>query len=201
MPPRKYGHVKRHRDKTLYPTPFPYQNSIHHGRGYPAFDPKLVARWNAQAGHTSRLPARYVHYPTLNGRNDPLTIMLVLDALLNLEIDAYITAGGLTRYLREHHTDVMWDVVTVGRILAEITNQSRQIWPTPTLDRLMLGGAKQYVVPDTMEAWSQLGELREYFGTLAEHRAQVMRNGHIDLPTTTAIWELPGFHEPDEDAA
>lgn len=69
-------------------------------------------------------------YRQKNGRYDPLTTMLVLDALMNIELmgrqgDGYLRAADLAEYLNRTAPQLIWDAVTVGVTLTDIEEEAQ----------------------------------------------------------------------------
>lgn len=57
-------------------------------------------------------------YPIRNGYNDPLSCMLVLMGLLNIDEHVQLRASDYANWLSLRYPQVAWDAVTVGKILA-----------------------------------------------------------------------------------
>jgi hypothetical protein len=61
-----------------------------------------------------------------SGFNDPLSVALVLDALIHSFPAAYVRATYLTLWLNRNRSDFIWEPITVGRILGEIVDVSAE---------------------------------------------------------------------------
>lgn len=59
-------------------------------------------------------------YRTPNGQSDPLTYLIVLDQIAHIDPDIELRAIKLTPWLNEHSDSVVFDSVTVGKVLSDI---------------------------------------------------------------------------------
>ena len=116
---RKYAHV---RTRGLHWNPNDYiptsLAAIH--RQTPIFSSLIMDRWRRQAGRFANQPKSAITYPVANGINDPLTWAMLVDALLRLDPDTYINSAPLTAMLEPEYPQIIWDPVTVGRVLSEL---------------------------------------------------------------------------------
>jgi len=58
-----------------------------------------------------------------NGLYDPLTYLLVLDTVANIDPNIELRAKALTEWLNLQRKQFLWDPVTVGKVLADIAEQ------------------------------------------------------------------------------
>ena len=77
------------------------------------------SRWKAsrEAGTTDGFEWRY---RTPNGLYDPLTYLLVVDAIANIEPDIELRTKNLVEWLNENYKQLRGDVITVGKVLMDI---------------------------------------------------------------------------------
>lgn len=57
-----------------------------------------------------------------SGFNDPLSVALVLDAMVCANPNAYLRASYLTPWLNRNRTDFIWEPITIGRIMGEVVD-------------------------------------------------------------------------------
>ena len=57
-----------------------------------------------------------------SGFNDPMSVALVLDAMINSFPSAYLRATYLTLWLNRNRPDFIWESITIGRIMGEIVD-------------------------------------------------------------------------------
>ena len=60
--------------------------------------------------------------PSRNGYNDSLSHLLLIDTLMRLKPDQIIRAGKLRDLLAKNSPQLIWDSVTVGRMLTELSD-------------------------------------------------------------------------------
>lgn len=68
-------------------------------------------RWESSQHWSYRQP---------NGLYDPLTMMLVLDAVANIDPDVELRAGKLAEWLNQASPQFFWDPVTVGKLVSDL---------------------------------------------------------------------------------
>ena len=66
-------------------------------------------------------------YPSNCGYHDPLSVQLVLLALTSIDPAVQIRAWAFRDWLQEHYPQLVWDSVSVGRILADICDQFEDV--------------------------------------------------------------------------
>lgn len=76
--------------------------------------PALVAKKDVAKIH--RQQKRFVHR-TPNGFNDPITNYHLVEALLDADPEESFTAGQLASWLNLNTPEILWDAVTIGRML------------------------------------------------------------------------------------
>lgn len=195
MPKRRFPHVRhappRWSEFEAHYKPASVRRVLGATNLYPL---ETIQHWRLQAGHWKRQPKGTLRWPSVNGPNDPLSIMLVLDCIMRLETDAYIQAGGLTALLGREYQQVIWDPVNVGKILAGLHDLGMDAAPRGNgpLGRQSYGGAVMYAMSEDPEAWKYLGAVRQRIGTITEG---LIRAAHEDqvLPTRdSSVWDEIG---------
>ena len=66
-------------------------------------------------------------YPTPNGTECPMTYMLVLDALMNIDPFIELRSKNLVAYLTETYPQLTWDAVTVGRVVSDLCDNFEDV--------------------------------------------------------------------------
>lgn len=79
---------------------------------------RQAARWLASTNWT---------YATPNGIEDPMTYMLILDALMNIDPFIELRAKNLVLYLSETYPQLSWDPVTVGRVVSDLCDNFEDV--------------------------------------------------------------------------
>jgi len=130
---------------------------------------RQAQRWQTSANWT---------YPVPNGITDPLTYMLVVDALLTIDRSIELRAKPLTGYLADRYTQLTWDTVTVGRVLADLAESlTERLGKANTF----LAGARDgrgwfYVMQGSPEAAAALYGLRDDLQRLTQERRDQLAN-------------------------
>jgi hypothetical protein len=194
MPRRRYPHVRHGIPRwSEYEERYVSKQVYARSNGNP-FGRDLREKWMRQAGRGKGIKGT-IRWPTVNGPNDPISIMCVLDCILRLDSDGYIQAGGLASLLSSHYKHIIWDSVNVGKIL----NGIAELGDDAALDknRLPLGstiwsGAKQYALTEDLDGWLYLAALRDRAGTLAEKLAREAHENQMLPQRTTVIWDELG---------
>jgi hypothetical protein len=126
-----------------------------------------------------------LRHKTPCSKNDPLTVMLVLDALLNVFPGEEFNAAQLTRTLEARYEYILWNGRIVSRILTDLyatlyeamtdkmanrrglplSSDERQRW-TP-LHRVRQAEGWRYTINVTAEGWELMLRLREELQVLA----------------------------------
>ena len=136
--------------------------------------------------------AKELQRATKNGYNDPLSHLLLIDTLMRLKPYQLIRASNLRDLLSELRPQVIWDSVTVGRILNKLTDLAfenrtagRPVAITRNRDR---EGTYFRLDPDrSTYAW--LGSLREEASTIMTEEKRFESRG-VQPPTRKfSVWE------------
>ena len=178
---RKYAHV---RTRGLHWNPNDYiptsLAAIH--RQTPIFSSLIMDRWRRQAGRFANQPKSAITYPVANGINDPLTWAMLVDALLRLDPDTYINSAPLTAMLEPEYPQIIWDPVTVGRVLSELHAYARDLErPNKPFDEWCLfdrtanGSTRNYIIAPDEVSRLWLGCVREYLGQQAITKVEEWR--------------------------
>ena len=190
--PKRYRHIRTDDLEIIKPTDSgsPYWPMSLRRLGHHTMIPKSRSdHWRQQAGwHTAGRPGRpnFISLPIPNGRKDPLSIMLVFDALMRVEPDSTIHANNLTRMLWDHYSHVAWDAVTVGAILNQLYEAFVDVGDGTEGDEQVLGkwrtsGLAQYAIIDTIPTRLWMGKVRDVAGDLAHRWSQSVFAGEPDL--------------------
>jgi hypothetical protein len=116
------------------------------------------------ADRTARLS-----HPTPAGWCDPVSIALVLDAILRLEHDTTIRAGHLNDILNAEYPQVAWNPNTVGRILSELAEAAAATGAeSPAIVRGLTRGGNRFAVNVDSLNWRWLYEVEKRMLDLAE---------------------------------
>lgn len=83
--------------------------------------------------------ARVRSYPNQPGYQDPLTFQLVLLALSDIEPAVQLRANEFALYLQIHFPQMIWDSVTVGRVLSDIQQKFAEYFRTSEVDERKAG--------------------------------------------------------------
>ena len=65
-------------------------------------------------------------YRVANGHNDPLTVLYVHGALMNISPEIELRAGNLAKWLDDTAPAFSWDSVTVGKVLSDLCDGFEQ---------------------------------------------------------------------------
>ena len=126
-------------------------------------EPRTTGHWRVTAQGSLR-------HPTPNGHRDPLSILCVLDWLQNLQAPAVFTTPEAVDLLEVHYKHILWESVTVGRILGEIAELAHEA--DPELPALTHGrstrGARWALHTDGRRQWKWLYDARVWIQNFAE---------------------------------
>lgn len=153
--------------------------------GVPAlFSPGTTKVWKRQ---------RPLAHPQPNSHFDPVSIALTLDAILRMEHDHLIRARPLADLLNEEYPQVMWDAVTVGKILASIVEAAKASGAPenePPLARGVTSGAAFFAVHPSVLNWRWLAALRHAMGARAEEVIETERRLGKRLARPDFPWDV-----------
>lgn len=175
-----------------------YDREIH--SGHPV-DAATARKWRQQA----QLDARTTHALTTarpNGRNDPQSVALLIDALLHLDKRSFITAGRFAAHLNTFYPQIIWEPVTVGRILHNLAEVSdtypRPPEQPPFINISTVNGIRNYTPPQYQRASRWLMDMREAIvPILEEYNEALRRDPHLTL-SDEDIWERLMYEPPEE---
>lgn len=102
-----------------------------------------------------------------NGVHDSVTFYHLIDALLQVKGWSPFTAGEMTTFLNHRQPNIIWDSVTVGRVLADIAESTDVVNPL-ILRRNRRWNGMTYEVSDHPENRKVLLELLEDMRDVAE---------------------------------
>lgn len=147
------------------------------------FTDDQARKWRNQVAHSTNLGE-----PVKNGENHALSVMCVLDLLLRLHHNEYIYAAGIYEHLeRDYGHLVIWDNITIGRILTGIATLCADK-DQPAMEFGTHRGARVYVVrEDYLDGWRYLGALREKAAQVQLNLLKLARHGEV-LPRPETFW-------------
>jgi len=144
--------------------------------------PKETRTWQHQV-QTSFHPSRA-------GHNDPLSVMLVLDTLMRIRPSDMIRAKYLVGLLRQLHPHLIWNTVTVGHILGELSELAEEAFEDTERRPLIQKRDFQsnfWQITVTADAWKWFSSLRTLIGKLnADSLARELRGE--DVRRDTSVW-------------
>ncbi len=126
-------------------------------------EPRTTGHWRVTAHGSLR-------HPTPNGVNDPLSILAVLDLLQSVRPPLNFTTPTAVEWLEAFYKHIIWDAVTVGRILGEISDLASEHDPElPAIARSRSArGARWTVHTDNRRQWRWLHDARVWMQDFAE---------------------------------
>lgn len=83
--------------------------------------------------------ARVRSYPVQPGYQDPLTYQLVLLALSDVDPAVQLRAGEFALHMQINYPQMIWDSVTVGRVLSDIQQKFAEYFRTSSVDERKAG--------------------------------------------------------------
>ena len=126
-------------------------------------EPRTTGHWRVTAQGSLR-------HPTPNGVNDPLSILAVLDFLQNRQAPAAFHTPDVVFHLEAFYRHILWEGVTVGRILGEIAELARDADPElPALAHTHTrNGSRWTLHTDGRRQWKWLHDARVWMQNEAE---------------------------------
>lgn len=117
------------------------------------FTRRRLQRWSA--GHE-----RFFHR-TKNGVNDPLTFYHVVHVLLTIRPNEWFTSRALVEYLVYTKPMLLWDAVTVGRVLGDLEDTFREVngAENPPIQSKRYWNGTHYALANNAEARTALVNL------------------------------------------
>jgi hypothetical protein len=156
-------------------------------------DRRLAFERLPKAEQAARRKAPRLVYRVKNGYQDPITVLLVLDVLLDMRTDIEIRSQRLAGFLNERFPSHVWDAVTVGKVLADLHvafenklgRAQGLLWPA--MDR----GGRFYVLNRTSDVLKVARALYLDLVRLAEIEAEVRANGRATDFMGSPLYECP----------
>ena len=139
----------------------------------------------------------YLGEPIRNDFKSPFCIMIVVQQLMLIEWDSYVSARELSTTLRSNYPQVSWDTVVVGRILGGLsTLASTMEHPglgTEHIFKTTVGGASKYALNPNKHTWDWLRALHNALIPMAERRklmlSQPFNWQDRDYDPRQLVWE------------
>lgn len=183
----------------------PIESSGHYGNGRrgvwnPEYPDHLVKKWTRQGMRGDRQKPVGLIMPMPNGFNDPISIALVVDLLLRIEYGTFLNSALLSEMLQREFPHIIWDPVTVGRIMKALVEESFDRRPPnggqPPIEEIRLSDGRVYMLHlDNPYHHAWLAKVREHFGKLAEAAVKAanegerpVRDGQVWADVTTIQW-------------
>lgn len=151
---------------------------------------------------TIRSRAKAYYHRTKNGVNDPYTYFHVAEAILAAEPDQKWTSAQLTDWLNENAPQLIWDSVTVGRVLYDLYDNWIDVEGsedyTP-LKRMRLYDGVFYRVNATPHTWAVLNNLIEDLVKVCDRLQKQEREGVLPKRTESPLLACPSVMQPLRD--
>ena len=115
-----------------------------------------------------------------NGINDPISFYQLLDAVLNIPVGEEFSAKSLAEHLNVVRPRLVWDPVTVGRILNDITESLAEI-NGPAHAGIFTSrdwSGRYYQTVNDTEGWIAMMNLLDDLYPLAEQAMEDEASGH-----------------------
>lgn len=191
--PRRYRHIRNDRIR-FSDHDNSYNSEWLFEAGYHPFSKQRCDQWRREAGWANRRARpSTIRYPSINGRNDPLSAMLVLDCLMRIEPESTIQANALTTMLTDNYPQMIWDTITVGVIMASFADVTADIiiGDMPVFARQRTSGIYYFIINPSLEARHWMGNARDRLGELAETAVKLPPSDHGSHRSAT-LWDEIG---------
>lgn len=154
--------------------------------------PYQTDKWRRQVWRYERQPKSGLSLPMLNGRNNPIAIMCVVDALMRIDDpNLYIVSSAFSDLMNVKYPHVRWDAVTCGRILSELAATAEDLKGPehiqPPIYQTWWNGKRVYGLNPSILGHYWWGELREFLGDKSEQFIQTFRETG-EAPLNPTIW-------------
>lgn len=153
-------------------------------------------RWNA---------SKNLVYKTLNSFQDPMSLMLVVDALLRIDTSIELRAKYLVEYMDAHYNQIQWDHINLGKILAALADDMNDVLPNTSFLRPSRDeNGWFYLLSVTPESIELLFRLRDDLQKLTlsrlqepvgYRRAKLDRSPLFECPSLRGEWVDPNAGE------
>jgi len=138
------------------------------------------------------------HYPTPNGQQDPLTYMLVLDLLMNMDPSGELRASEAVKWLTLHRNSFTWDAVTVGKVISDLCDEIEDVVGKGNglIERGRDWKGTFYVFHRSFRSTPLVWALRDDLWRLAEHEVSERRAGRKTDFMGSPLQECPSVRGP-----
>jgi hypothetical protein len=160
----------------------------------PLFSKNKCEQWRREVFHQDRQPKAGLTKKQFNGRNDPFSIVPVIDLLMRIPgLSIYLTTSALTDLLIEEYPYIIWDPVTVGRILSGLadTAEALHLQPGDTvpLSHTIWGGKRVYHLYHSIRGHQWWAACRDEFAEEArKQNEEAQEKGKDAFDTTPTVW-------------
>jgi hypothetical protein len=152
-----------------------------------AIPPKRCDRWQNEAQTAYR--------PAVNGYNDPLSHLLLIDELLRLSPHQTLRARALREHLTHQCPQVIWDTITVGRIMSELADLADEAKPDDATPPIVTGRdrfGRFFELAPVAATYKWLADLRERASTIFHEELKFIADGLEPPSRSFPIWESAG---------
>ncbi len=140
-------------------------------------------RWKSQ---------RLADYRTPNGIKDPLTFMLVVDALLRIDHQIELRALALAEWMTIHYKQMQFDSKTVGRVLLDLYESLDGAGNSFLYESRDWKG-RFYLISPTEDNVKGLWKLRDDLNKLFEAHKEAREAGNPEKLIDTPLLECPSL--------
>lgn len=160
----------------------------------PLFSKNKCEQWRREVFRQERQPKAGLIRLHINGRNDPTSIVPVIDLIMRLKgLDVYIVASAFTDLLTEEYPYIRWDYVTVGRILSSLaeTAEVLHLQPNdqPPIVHTKWHDKRVYSIYHSVRGHQWWGACRDAFAEEAHKQNEVVRAGG-EFDTSPTVWTV-----------
>lgn len=165
---------------------------------YSALSPYGDAEIPIRTQRRWRADKKWLFHPAKNGVYDPVTYALVVETLLKLRPGAYWYAGGLAQHLNDTEPGLIWDAVTVGRVLSDIADVTTEFLEgqEPIIRRSRDYRGRFYAMTASKEGRKLLVRLRELLRGLSHQiiarERQMEPSPRFESPLNLCLAEMNG---------
>lgn len=135
---------------------------------------------------------RRMSYKTLNGYRDPLTYLLVVDALLRIDTQIELRSSNLADWMNQTYSQMRFDATTVGRVLLDL-QESLDTAGYAFLNDGRDWKGRFYLMDPTEGNVKLLWSLRDDLARLSEIAIAAKTSGRSEKMIDTPLLECPSL--------
>jgi hypothetical protein len=160
----------------------------------PLFSKNKCEQWRRETVRQDRQPKAGLLPIIPNGRNDPFSIVPVIDLIMRLKgLDIYIVASAFTDLLSVEYPYIRWDYVTVGRILSALaeTAEALHLQPndSPPIVHTKWNDKRVYSLFHSIRGHQWWAACRDAFAEEAIRQNVIFRDGGT-FDTSPTVWTI-----------